>query len=115
MTEAELLPSAARLRVSTLEAIEEVVSEAFRITRADLRMPGRQPKVAWPRMVAEYFSREMAGASLSAVSERFGQVDHSSVIYAVRKVRNMMEAYPKLRKELDVIRAEIEKRAGEKP
>jgi chromosomal replication initiator protein len=70
----------------TVETVQAVVSEHFRLSVADLTSHQRARAVTFPRQVAMYLSRTVASASYPSIAEKFGGRDHSTVIYAVERL-----------------------------
>lgn len=77
-----------RIRPVTIEAVQRAVAERFDVRIADLRGASRQRQVAFPRQVAMFLCKTMIpNLSLSEVGEAFGGRDHTTVLYAVRKIQ----------------------------
>jgi chromosomal replication initiator protein len=51
-------------------------------------------KIAYPRHVAQYLCRELAGLSLPEIGARFGGKDHSTVLHACRKIERLSQTDP---------------------
>ena len=84
----ELLPDARETEVS-IERVEEVVAARFGLPPGELRGRRRTTDVAYPRHLAMHLARELTGASLLSIGRHFGR-DHSTVIYADRRVREQV-------------------------
>jgi chromosomal replication initiator protein len=69
----------------TIERVQELVCEAFSISRDELLSSGRSGRVAWPRQVAMYLARQHTGETLPAIGRQFGGRNHTTVMYACRK------------------------------
>lgn len=69
------------------------VCEAFGVGRDSLLSRQRTQCVAWARQVAMALSYEMSGLSLHEVGHVFDR-DHTNVLYAMKHVRDRMDAYP---------------------
>jgi chromosomal replication initiator protein len=67
---------------STVEAIQRTVCHTFDVTHHELVGPSRSARVAWPRHVAMYLSRELTDHSLPAIGRAFGDRDHTTVLKA---------------------------------
>ena len=68
------------------DAIALKVAAAFDVKAKDLRGPSRLRTVLEARQVAMYLAHDTVGFSLPAVGRAFGR-DHTTVLHAVRKVR----------------------------
>ncbi len=71
----------------TIEAVQRAVAEHFDVRIADLRGRSRQRQVAYPRQMAMYLCKKLIQSlSFNEIGEAFGGKDHSTVLYACRKV-----------------------------
>jgi chromosomal replication initiator protein len=85
-------PYARQRNAVSVEVIQQLVSNKFGVTVADLVSHRREREVSYPRQVAMYLSRTMADASFPSIAEKFGGRDHSTVMYAVRVIENRRAA-----------------------
>jgi chromosomal replication initiator protein len=88
-----LLVGQVAARVS-VDAILEAVCEYFEVKVNDIVGTCRMKKFAYPRHVAQYLCREMAGFSYPEIGARFGGKDHSTVLHACRKIERLMQKDP---------------------
>jgi len=72
--------------VITIGQIQLRVALHFGFKVAELRGHRRTRRVSRARAIALYLSRELTGASYPEIGQRFGGMDHTSVIYAHRRV-----------------------------
>jgi chromosomal replication initiator protein len=70
---------------STVPDIQRATCEEFGISREELLSSSRSPRVAWPRQLAMYLSRELTDESLPAIGRLFGGRDHTTVLHAHRR------------------------------
>ena len=70
---------------ATVRDIQDLTCEAFGLYHDELVSPSRVARLAWPRQLAMYLSRELTDATLPAIGREFGGRDHATVLYAVRK------------------------------
>lgn len=73
-----------------MEGILRAVSEAFGLKMTDLTGHSRLRQAAWPRRVAMLLARELTGLTTTEIGEAFDGRDHSTVIHALKKVRQEM-------------------------
>lgn len=78
-----------RAKKISVENIQKVVSEYFRITVKDLTGPKRTRIYARPRQIAMGLSRELTGDSYPEIGMAFGNRDHSTVMHACEKVQEL--------------------------
>ncbi len=82
---------AIRARTMSIENIQRVVSEYFRIPLKELTGPKRTRIYARPRQIAMGLSRELTNDSFPDIGEAFGGRDHSTVMHACDKVRELCQ------------------------
>lgn len=88
--------------------IMRVVARNNAITADDLKSESRQRSFAWPRQIAAYLCREMTTCSLPEIGRMFGGRDHTTILFAFRKVGSLLDAgHPLLTETLEQYRAEI--------
>jgi chromosomal replication initiator protein len=83
----------------SIEKIQEAVAAHYRLTVARLTSSSREQKVAQPRQVAMYLCRELADETL----QKFNKKDHTTVIAAVERVKELMAGDAELRGEVDLL------------
>ena len=69
--------------------IIEVVAEHFGIPIKEITGDKRHQEVVQARQVAMYLCRQMLGASYPTLGREFGGKDHSTVLYAVKKIKRL--------------------------
>jgi len=79
-------------RSVTVEAIQKMVANYFKISPADIKSKNNSPTISFPRQVAMYLCKTLTGQSLPAIGQTFGGKHHSTVIHAIRKVEKRREA-----------------------
>lgn len=85
---------AIRARTMSIDNIQKVVSEFFRIPLKELVGPKRTRIYARPRQIAMGLSRELTNDSFPDIGEAFGGRDHSTVMHACDKVRELCQSDP---------------------
>ncbi len=85
---------AIRARTISVENIQRVVSEYFRIPLKELTGPKRTRIYARPRQLAMGLARELTGDSFPEIGMAFGGRDHSTVMHACEKVVSLREEDP---------------------
>jgi chromosomal replication initiator protein len=76
----------------TIELIQSEVCRVEGLSLAELTGDKRTRRVVRPRQIAMYLARELTDASLPQIGRAFGGRDHTTVMYAVQKVRDQMNA-----------------------
>jgi chromosomal replication initiator protein len=75
----------------TLENIQKVVCNYYKIRCADLLSAKRTRSIARPRQIAMALAKELTKNSLPEIGRAFGGRDHSTVIHAAKKVKELRE------------------------
>jgi chromosomal replication initiator protein len=70
----------------TMELIQQVVANYFKLRQEELLAKKRTRNVAYPRQIAMYLCRELTETSLPRIGEMFGGRDHTTVIHAYDKI-----------------------------
>ncbi len=71
--------------------IQDSVARFYGVDSSQLRSQSRQRQVCCCRHVAMYLCKEILGCRLQEIGEAFGKMTHSSVLYALRKIRKDIE------------------------
>jgi len=74
----------------TVANIQKTVAHFFNIRVADLKSKRRSRDISIPRQIAMYICREYTPASLPEIGRLFGGKDHTTVIFAHRKISKMV-------------------------
>ncbi len=77
---------AVHTKQTTIENIQKVVCEHYRIKVSDMSSKRRTRTIARPRQIAMALAKELTQHSLPEIGETFGGRDHTTVLHACRKV-----------------------------
>jgi chromosomal replication initiator protein len=80
----------------TIPVIKDRVSKAHGLTVKEMDHQRRDQRLAAPRQIAMYIACELTDCSLPQIARDFGKKDHTTVMYARDKVKELMvrdEAY----------------------
>ncbi|HXH03993.1 MAG TPA: chromosomal replication initiator protein DnaA [Candidatus Competibacteraceae bacterium] len=86
-------------RQVTIENIQKTVADYYKLRVSDLHSPSRLRAIAMPRQIAMALAKELTGHSLPEIGEAFGGRDHTTVLYACRKVQELQQKDPKVRED----------------
>ncbi|MDX2164181.1 MAG: chromosomal replication initiator protein DnaA [Gammaproteobacteria bacterium] len=78
-------------RMVTIENIQKVVAEYYKIKVSDLLSKRRSRSITRPRQVAMALAKELTTHSLPEIGEAFGGRDHTTVLHATRAVAEFRE------------------------
>ena len=104
-----LLPNSGTLEVSAA-SILAITAEYFDISVDELRGPGKTRAIAQARQISMYLCRELTDLSLPKIGETFDR-DHTTVMYAERKIRKEMAERRKVYDHVQELTARIKQRA----
>jgi chromosomal replication initiation ATPase DnaA len=109
----EALAEAQRISVpcraySQVENIQRVVASTFPgISLKDIRSARRTANVIMPRQISMYLAKTLTNRTLPEIGRRTGGRDHTTVLYAVRKIEKLIQTDAALAKRVENIRALI--------
>lgn len=96
-------------KVITVDSIQKAVASFFNINIADLKSKRRLKNLVMPRQIAMYLARECCKSSFPEIGSAFGNKDHSTVIHAVNKIKELVEKDPEQRRVVRSIKDIINK------
>lgn len=73
-------------KVISCDFIKETVAKYFSIDKEELAGAKRSNDIAFPRQIAMYMCREVAGMSFPQIGSEFGNRDHSTVMHGYNKI-----------------------------
>ena len=73
-------------------AIQKVVADEFNLRINDLKAKDNSKKIVFPRQIAMYLARELAGASLPEIGRVFGNKHHTTVLHSIEKIREQKKS-----------------------
>ena len=88
----------------TIEDIQKLVAEHYRIRIADMHSARRARAVARPRQVAMYLAKQLTPRSLPEIGRKFGGRDHTTVMHAIRKIEELRSGDPVLSEDIEALR-----------
>jgi len=87
--------------------IVTAVAAAYGLKKEQLLGRDRSREVALPRQVAMYLMREVGNISLPQIGEVLGGRDHTTVMYACDKIKDMIERDDRLRRQVLQLRDQL--------
>lgn len=90
-------------RQISVENIQKTVADFYSIKTADMHSKRRPANITRPRQIAMYLAKELTPKSLPEIGQLFGGRDHTTVLYAMRKIANERDKYAQLNHELCVL------------
>ncbi|UXD89258.1 chromosomal replication initiator protein DnaA [Thalassolituus hydrocarboniclasticus] len=83
----------------SVDNIQRIVSEYYKIKMSDLLSKRRTRSIARPRQVAMALSKELTNHSLPEIGDAFGGRDHTTVLHACRKIKELQETSADIRED----------------
>jgi len=77
-----------------IENIQKIVAEYFKIKMSDMLSKRRSRSVARPRQIAMALAKELTNHSLPEIGDAFGGRDHTTVLHACRKIKELRASSP---------------------
>ena len=74
----------------TIQNIQKIVAEYFKMRIADLHSKRRNRQITRPRQIAMALAKELTNMSLPEIGDAFGGRDHTTVLHAQRKVQELI-------------------------
>lgn len=78
-------------KLVTIENIQKTAAEYYKVKVADLLSKRRSRSIARPRQMAMALAKELTNHSLPEIGDHFGGRDHTTVIHACRKVKELIQ------------------------
>lgn len=79
-------------REPTIGLIKKAAMRSFAVSKTDLESPCKMHSVVYPRQLAMYLCRDMTRKSYPQIGNAFGKRDHTTVLYAYRKITKKLKA-----------------------
>jgi chromosomal replication initiator protein len=86
-------------RLVTIENIQKTVADYFKIRLSELLSERRTRSLARPRQIAMALSKELTAHSLPEIGSAFGGRDHTTVLHACKRVKQLQEQEPRARED----------------
>ncbi len=96
----------------TVEDIQKLVSDHYRVRIADLRSQNRSKPLVTARQVAMYLIKKNLDKSLVEIGRHFGGKDHTTVINALRRIELQQSKDADLKKDIDELQGRIHNITG---
>ncbi len=78
-------------KLVTIDNIQKTVAEYYKVKIVDLLSKRRSRSIARPRQMGMMLSKELTNRSLPEIGDAFGGRDHTTVIHACRKIKELVQ------------------------
>jgi hypothetical protein len=96
------------VRAPTVERIQRAVCEHYHISMLDLLSERRTAVIVEPRQIAMYLAKMLTPRSLPDIGRRFNGKDHTTILYAVRKIAALLKEDAELAATVEKIKQRID-------
>ncbi len=93
--------------VPSITAIQDAACAHFALTREELLSRSRAERVVWPRQAAMYLCKELTDHSLPTIARAFAGRDHTTVLYACKRVAAHIAVSPPAYSDIEVLTASL--------
>ncbi len=94
-------------KITTPQKIFSAVAGYYNLNQQELFSVTRKREIAWPRQVAMYFLRKELRKSFPHIGTIFGGKDHTTAIYAYRKIEKQIEDDEQTAEEIHLVKQRI--------
>ena len=94
-------------KTTNYKNIIKIVAEFYDINITDLINRSRKKELVQPRQVSMYLIREELSRSYPYIGEKVGGRDHTTVMYACRKINNQLKDNISFQQEIDLIKERL--------
>lgn len=98
---------ATNIRRLTVDEIQKTVAEYHGIKVSELLSRRRTHDIVRPRQQAMYLCKVLTSRSLPDIGRRFGNMDHTTVLHAFRRIDKMYADDARVRNDVDAIRRKL--------
>ena len=74
----------------TINEIQKNIAKYYKINGEELQGKSRKRDIVEVRQIAIYLCKKYTASSLKEIGQSFGKRDHSTVLYANRKVKSLI-------------------------
>lgn len=92
----------------TMDEILKRTCEYYKIRQVDMMSQNRQRAIARPRQMAMYLCKRLTQRSLPEIGKKFGGRDHTTILYGVRKIEELMQADSQIAEDAELLRRTLE-------
>lgn len=83
--------------------VHKCIAEVYGVSVDELQSGVRKKELVRARHIGIYLARELTESTLEQIANAFGGRDHTAIMYGVKKIKQDMQATPKLQDEIQVL------------
>ncbi len=88
-------------RQISIENIQKTVADYYNMRVVELKSKKRSRQIARPRQIAMALAKELTNLSLPDIGDSFGGRDHTTVLYACRKVDELIKSDSRIKEDYE--------------
>ncbi len=91
-------------------SIDDIINETanyFNVNASDIKGKSRNKNISMARHISIYLSSNILRYSLTEIGTYFGNMDHTTVSYAINKVKGLLNADESIKEAVDIISSNI--------
>jgi len=92
----------------TMDEIIKKTCEYYHIRQSDLMSANRSRAIARPRQVAMFLCKKLTTRSLPEIGRKFGGRDHTTILYGVRKIEELIQVDSQIAEDAEILRRMLE-------
>ncbi len=92
----------------TIEQIMKITCEHYALRMSDMTSARRARNVARPRQMAMWLAKKLTPRSYPEIGRKFGGRDHTTVLYAVRKIEELIADDPQVAEDAQLLQRKLE-------
>jgi chromosomal replication initiator protein len=97
-----------KLQGATFQEVLEAVSRYYSVSVNDMLGESRVREILLPRQIAMTIGKRKLGMSYVRIGEVFGNRDHTTVMNAVKKIEEVLQADPQMLREVRALEQELD-------
>jgi chromosomal replication initiator protein len=90
-------------REPSIDQVKRAAMKVFSISKTDIESPCKAQAVVYPRQIAMYLCRKLTRKSYPQIAHSFGKRDHTTVLYAYRKLLKKIETDADIARDVDAV------------
>ena len=87
--------------------IQKEVAKYYALTVSDLSSKSRKQHTVLARQMAIYICHELSALSLNKIGKQFGNRDHSTVIHAIKKIKDKLLESKEIKDDYELIKLKL--------
>lgn len=91
----------------SIDSIQKYTAAHFGLSPSVMKSKKRSAMIAFPRQIAMYLCRNLTNFSTTDIGKEFGKKDHTTVLFACKKIETQLNQDPNLKDNISMIINEI--------